>query len=180
MGFFDFIKKKDAVPLDPLKDLILEKMRIGYFVDYDMQTWQVIGYNSYEYGEGESVDEWELKHGREKRYLERFEEDEVIWSFGQKIAIGAIEGDLRKYIMKNDDLPENITYNGLSYYLDESGAGYFYKNGTRPGIQFIFWNFIDEANDKYVSIEQWGESDFEASAGIFVEEYQFTNILPGE
>ena len=60
------------------------------------------------------------------------------------------------------------------------GAGYFHKNGQGRGIQFIFWDFIDDTGDNFVTIEQWGESEFEASAGICVEEYQFTNILPGE
>jgi hypothetical protein len=124
------------------------------------------------------TDEWEITSGRKKRYLERAEDDEIIWTLSKKIPISAIEGDIRKYIIAHDDPPEKFVYSEKTYYLDESGTGRMLKQDTVPK-EFVYWEFIDEDDENLVTIEQWGETEFEAAAGHYVEEYQFTNILPG-
>jgi hypothetical protein len=149
-------------------------------VDYDMKTWQVLSRNKYDFGEGYISDEWELKGAGDSWFLERYEDDEVEWSFSKKIPIGAIEGDIRKHIIENDDPPSKIEYKGTMYYLDESGAAYFLKDGKEPKQEFVYWTFIDESEENFIAVEQWGEKEFEAAAGLYVEEYQFSNILPGE
>ena len=35
-------KSVDDAP-DPIADLVLEKLKVGYLVDYDLQTWRVTG-----------------------------------------------------------------------------------------------------------------------------------------
>jgi len=180
VGLFDFLKNKNDDTLDPLKDLVLSKIRPGYMVDYDMKTWQVTGYNVYDFGDGYKSEEWELTSGNETGYLELYEDDQVEWSMGRKIPIGSLEGNIRQHIIDHEDPPERITYQGTTYFLDESGAAYFLKDGKEPKQEFVYWTFIDESEEKYLSIEQWGEKEFEASSGVFVEDYQFTNILPGE
>ena len=180
MGLKDFFGKKSGESIDPLKDLTLSKLKPGYIIDYDMKTWQVTAYNKYEFEDGYKAEEWGLNSGDEICYLERSEDDEVEWSLSKKIPIGAIEGDIRKYIIDNDDPPAKLVYKGKTYYLEESGPGYFYEGGNEPGKEFIYWEFIDEADKHFISIEQWGETEFEAAEGFAVEEYQFTNILPGE
>ncbi|MFQ5822600.1 MAG: DUF4178 domain-containing protein [bacterium] len=179
MGLKDLFKKKED-EFDPLKDLELSKLRVGFFVDYDMTTWEVTDYNKYDYGEGYITDEWELTTGREKWYLERSEDDEVEWNLAKKIPIGAIEGDIRKYIIEHDDPPSQVVCKGKKYYLDESGTGYLYEGGQGAAKEFVYWDFIDEEDEHFLTIEQWGETDFEAAEGYYVEEYQFSNILPGE
>lgn len=173
-----FTKKEDD--FDPLKDLELAKLKVGYYVDYDLKTWEVTAYNRYDFGEGYTTDEWELSEGREKWYLERAEDDEVEWAFSKKLPMGAIEGDVRQHILDHDDPPNQIVCKGKTYYLDESGSGYLYAEGAGPAKEFIYWDFIDEEDEHFVTIEQWGETDFEAAEGHYVEEYQFSNILPGE
>jgi hypothetical protein len=179
MGLKDIFKKnKKGNEFDPLKDLVLSKLRVGYYVDYDMKTWEVTDYNRYDFGEGYSTDEWELTTGHEKIYLERSEDDEVEWTISKKIPIGAIEGNIRQYIIEHDDPPEQVICKGKKYYLDESGAGHMYKGGEGETKEFIYWDFIDEEDENFLTIEQWGETEFEASKGCYVEEYQFSNILP--
>ncbi len=46
-------------------------------------------------------------------------------------------------------------------------------------IELLCWDYYDLSEEKTLTIEQWGEEKFEAAVGIYVEEYQFTNILPG-
>ncbi|ACF13651.1 hypothetical protein Ctha_1187 [Chloroherpeton thalassium ATCC 35110] len=180
MPFNFFFKKKDSEEsFDPLKDLVLSKLKVGYILDYDMKTWVVSDYNKYNI-DGHVSHEWELTSGREKIYLEREEDDDVFWSVCKKLPIGAIDGGIKKYIMENDDPPEQITVKENKYYMDESGAGFMYKGGLGRGIEFIFWTFVDADDKGFITIEQWGESEFDAVEGIFVEEYQFSNILPGQ
>ena len=178
MGFFDRFKKEED-NFDPLADLELSKLKPGFFLDYDLKTWEVKSHNRYDYDDGYTTDEWELESGREKVWLERAEDDEVEWTLSRKIPIGAL-GDVRQHIIDNDDPPEQINYKDVTYYLDESGPGLMYENGSNDGKEFIVWDFIDEDDEKLLSIEQWGEKDFEACVGEYVEEYQFTNILPGQ
>lgn len=177
MGLRDLFKKKED-DFDPLKDLELSKLRVGYYVDYDLKTWEVTDYNKYEFGEGYTTEEWELTAGREKWYLERSDNDEVEWTLSKKIPIGAIEGEIRQYIIEHDDPPEQVVCKGKKYYLDESGAGYLYEGGEEPAKEFVYWDFIDEEDEHFLTIEQYGETEFEAAEGYYVEEYQFVNILP--
>ena len=177
MALKDWFKKKDD--FDPLKDLELSKLRIGFLVDFDMQSWQVTGACRYDYGEGYVTDEWELTSGHDKLFLERSQDDDILWTLSKKIPMGAIDGDIRKHIIAHDDPPDQIIYNEKSYYLDESGTGRLHKQDN-TAKEFVYWEFIDEADQNFVTIEQWTETEFEAAAGYHVEEYQFTNILPGE
>ena len=177
MGLKDLFKKKEE-DFDPLKDLELSKLRVGYFLDYDMKTWEVTDYNRNDFGEGDIAEEWELTSGREKWYLERAEDDEVEWSFSKKIPMGAIEGDIRQHIIEHENPPNQIICKGKTYYQDESGSGHMQKD-DQATKEFIYWDFIDEEDEHFVTIEQWGETEFEAAEGYYVEEYQFTNILPG-
>ncbi|MCB0298288.1 MAG: DUF4178 domain-containing protein [Calditrichaeota bacterium] len=180
MSLFDIFKgKAENEELDPLADLTLSRLKVGYYLDFDLKTWEVTAYNRYDYGEGDYGDEWELTSGREKIYLERGEDDEVEWSVSKKLPIGAIEGNIPRHIIEFEDPPNQIEAKGKTYYLDESGSAYFYKGGRGQRIGFIAWDFIDEEGENFVTIEQWGEEAFEAAEGRYVEEYEFTNILPG-
>jgi hypothetical protein len=40
------------------------------------------------------------------------------------------------------------------------------------------WDYADDSGKYSLTIEQWGETDYELSVGREVEEYQFSNILP--
>jgi len=179
MGFFDFLSKKEPEEIDPLKDLVLSKLHVGFFLDYDMKTWEVTAHNTYDYGDGYFSEEWELTSGNDIRYLERYEDDDVEWSFCQKIPIGKLENNIRQHIMEHEDPPEKIRYENSDYFLDDSGAAYYSKAGNGAREELIYWTYITEDEKNFITIEQWGESEFEASTGLYVEEYQFTNILPG-
>ncbi|MFQ5738017.1 MAG: DUF4178 domain-containing protein [Acidobacteriota bacterium] len=179
MGFWDFFEKKQSGAPDPLKDLVLSKLRVGYLVDFDLQTWQVTAHSRYDFGEGCRSEEWQLTSGRTVRYLEREDDDDVEWSWSQKIPIGAIDGDVGRHIIDHDDPPSRLVFKGKTYYLEESGPARMYEGGGGTPKEFVYWDFIDEGDGQFLTIEQWGETDFEAAFGQTVEEYQFTNILPG-
>ncbi len=58
-------------------------------------------------------------------------------------------------------------------------GGYFCKGEGKERIEFLYWDYYDLSEEKTLTIEQWGEDKFDSSVGNYVEEYQFTNILPG-
>ena len=177
MGLRDLFGKKeqDSAP-DPLADLVLGKLRVGYLVDYDLKTWEVTGYCRYDF-DGDRVEEWEITAGgREKRYLELADER---WSLAEKIVIGVIDGDVRSQILREEDPPSRIVHKGTQYYLDNSSAGYMFPNGEGKGVEVIRWEFLDEDEERFLGIERWSETELGAATGFFVEDYQFTNILPG-
>ncbi len=177
MGFKDLFKKDKPQP-DPLRELTLSNLKVGYFLDYDLKTWEVTAYNVYDFSEGDKAHEWQLKSSAETVYLELETDDEDYWSWSRKIPFGSLGSGLKEHIQQHGDPPDEIEFEGMTYYLEETAGGHFLKDGQEPGREFLRWSFADESGKKLLGIEQWGENDFEASAGEEVEEYQFTNILP--
>ena len=80
--------------------------------------------------------------------------------------------------MYSGDPQTEIAYDGATYYLIQTAGGHYLKNCKGPGQEMLSWSYEDDSGSKYLTIEQWGEEDFQASVGIAVEPYQFTNILP--
>ncbi|MEE8397638.1 MAG: DUF4178 domain-containing protein [Desulfobacterales bacterium] len=179
MGLRDFFSKKneERAP-DPLSDLTLEKLGVGYFVDYDMKTWCVEACNHYDWGDGDTTYEWQLVSHDDTLYLERQPDDEDHWSVSWKIPIGTLGVDINAHVQQHDDPPDEIQVEGTAYHLDETGGGQFYKGGSQPGKDVLTWDYVDDSGESFLSIEQWGETEFEASIGKEAEVYQFDNILP--
>ena len=177
---WNIFRKSEKTEIDPLHDLVVHKMEMGWIVDYDLKNWEVAAVHRYDFGDGDIVKEWELRSGTEIIFLEYENEDGEFYSVSRKMTLGKIEGNIRSHLQAHDNPPEQLTYNGDAYYLDEDGGGLFFKNGQEPGQEFIFWTYTDEAGEKFVTIEQWGASEYAAFAGDYAEEFQFSNILPRE
>lgn len=176
-----FGKTSDETSAEPdLTDLSLSDLKVGYYVDYDLKTWQVTASNTYDWGSGDVSHEWQLKSHEETIYLEKETDDEDYWSVSRKIPFGRLGNTVRQHLAENEEAPDEIELDGVAYYMDESAGGKFLKDGQGPGREMLVWDYEDDSGRRYLSIEQWGEEDFEASLGEPVEPYQFTNILPGE
>ncbi len=181
MGLLNFFsKKKEPEASDSITNLSLSKLKKGYFLDYDLKSWEVKAASYYDWGDEDLSQEWQLVSHDETMYLEREFDDEEYWSVSSKISLTDIDSGLRNHIVKNDDPPDHISFNGVDYTLDESCGGHFYLENGVQGRKILSWNYVDSSGDLYLSIEQWGETEFEASTGKKVMDYQFTNILPGE
>ena len=180
MSWKDFFRKKAQNEPDPLASLTLANLQVGSFVDFDMETWEVFAYHYYDWGSSDRSFEWQLQTHDQTIYLERESDDEDDWSISRKIPITRLGSGIKQHIIEHENPPDEIEFEGTTFYLEETSAGQYYKNGKGPGQDLIAWDYEDDSGKKYLSIEQWGESDFEASVGEPVEEYQFTNILPGK
>jgi hypothetical protein len=182
MGLLDFFskKKKGDEDTDSIADLGLSDLKAGYMVDYDLATYQVEAHNFYDWGKGDKSYEWQLKGIDTTYFLEVEDEDEKEWSLNRKIAFGKLDPQVKESILESGDPPREITLDGVTYYQEEMAGGHFHKDcQPENGREFLRWSYEDDDGSKYLSIEQWGEMEFEAYTGIPVEPYQFSNILPG-
>lgn len=180
MGWKDLFGKKPKKDdeVDIMTEFGLSDLKVGYLVDYDLKTWQVTGYNYIDWGGGDISREWQLKSYDETIYLEVESDDEDEWTVSWDIKPNMLDRRIFNHISEYDDPPEQIEFDGMSYFLEDASAGQFYEKGKGPPEEFLNWDY--ECGDSYLSISQWGERDFEVSLGKPVEEYQFTNILPGK
>ena len=167
-------KKQDEI----LTDLRLDQIKPGYYLDYDLKTWEVKAYNKYDWGSGEISDEWHLVCADDAIFLEREVDDEETWSISRKISFNKLGKSIRSHILEHEDPPEEINYENRTYFLEDSAGGNFYPDGKSTSYELISWTYEDESGDNLLGIEQWGEEDFTAWVGESVEYYQFTNILP--
>lgn len=179
MGWKDFFKKEKEAAVESVTHLSLAGLKTGYMVDYDMKSWEVAASHTYDWGEGDATFEWQLKSHDDTIYLERSPGDEDNWSISRKIPIGRVGAGIREHIKTHGDGPDQIEFEGTTYYLEEFGGGHFKEGGQGPGKEVLKWDYTDDSGKKYLTIEQWSENDFEAAVGMPVEEYQFTDILPG-
>ena len=184
MSFWDWLKSVfgETKPEDSPLDVRLADLKKGYMVDYDLKTWQVKSHNTYDF-DGDRAEEWELYSGDDRCYLECEKDDEYEWAISRKIDLSELSEsgtDIAAHIKRHDDPPQEIVYNGTRYSLEESGAGYFFPDGRVAGDEMIYWDYTDESGEKLLTVEQWGETDFEASIGKTVKDYEFRNILPGK
>jgi hypothetical protein len=112
-------------------------------------------------------------------YLERADSDgEIVWTLTESIPINQLSEDVVEHTVRHEDPPERLTHNGRSYSLTESGAGLFHEDARGPGSEFISWSYCDASGKNVLFVTQYGERDFKSVAGKYVEEYQFSNILP--
>lgn len=179
MVLTDFFKKKhDQEDIDPIKDLILSKMKVGYLVDYDLKTWEVTGHNIYDWN-NEFTEEWLLTSSEEIVFLEMDKRDsQTIWAISKKVSLSNIDHSIIAAIKRDEDPPEEIIYKAKKYYLVQNSAGYFLKDGKGDGDELLTWDYEDEEEENNITIKQWGEDEFELYEYKFVKEYEFTNILP--
>ena len=175
-------RKGDDLPLE----LSLSTMKVGFLVDYDLKTWEVIGCNTYDY-DGETALEWELRSGDDVRFLERStDEGEVELTFTRRISLRDVEEDVAGTILDEGEPPEIVNLEGIRYVAAESATGVQLKQGGEgaengeeaEGREFVSWCYESDEG-RVLFVAQWGDRDFTAYEGEYVEEYQFVDILPG-
>lgn len=179
MGLFDIFKKKKKEEYDP-NNIRITDLKKGFMLDYDMKTWEVKEMYEYDWGDNFFSFEYKLDCGDDVVYLSVEQEDDVELSIMRKVKIRAVGEDLPEEIAKNEVPPKKLNYNGLTFYKDGESPGYFRNMDEKPeeSTEFISWDYYDESEKNVITIEQWGEREFEAAVGIVAQEYEFSNILP--
>ncbi|MFC7393657.1 DUF4178 domain-containing protein [Scopulibacillus cellulosilyticus] len=164
MGFFSRLFKSDETP--KVEKRTLMNLKVGDMVSYELADYQVVGkltfndhgYRWYEYQlEGRSGTIWvnvEL-------------DDELEVSVYKKV---------KKKL--SEPIPDKIEMDGIIYYLDEKGTANVSGQGRSvnvSGMQVHYYDFCDENEEKYLSVEIWG-GDIEVSTGACANDYDFEII----
>jgi len=178
MGLFDFLKKqKDAEDTDSFVYKMMN-MDKGSIFDYDMKSWVVEEVYEYRWQNGGGAVEYLVDSGEEKLFLSVEDDDGIEISLSHKVKIGSVDPALSGLIERTEQPPATIVFDGTQFMLDAESVGMFRDCGGGDWEDLISWDYYDKDEKQILSIEQWGENDFDASAGIVIEEYQITNILP--
>jgi hypothetical protein len=191
MGLLDFLRRlfgggasssddaaRDAGP-DPT-NLTLADLRSGYMVDFELQTWTVVEHNQYDY-QGFLTDEWKLRNVEDETiFIEYEDDDEAIFTLARRIPIQDVhgpEGDapIDPALRDAEAPPDAVTYDGTRYELVESGPAAYLRKGQRAELSY--WMYESSDGD-VLTLERYGEQALEASAGRYVEPFEFDNILP--
>ena len=179
MGLMDFFrKKKTPASPDPLSGLTLATLQRGYYLDYDMKTWKVMAVNTYDWGEGDISREWQLQCHDDTIFLEMETDDEPFWSISRKVPLKKLDQHIILQLKSGGDPPPTLPFEGKIFTMEESGGCLFHANDAKEGREMFQWSYEDTSGTRFLTIEQWGEKDFELCLGKKVEEYQFSDILP--
>jgi len=181
MGIFDFIKKKNRVNRESHYDatnIRVTDIEKDYILDYDLDSWIVTKMFEYDWGNNFFTREFLINNGKESRYLHIEEGDEIEICVTEKIGIRALGPHIKDILQETGKPPGKITYDNVVYYLDSENPGYYRNVENEDWYEVISWLYLNEKEDKLIHIEQRGEDEFEATIGIYIEEYKISNILP--
>ena len=178
---FDFFKKKKAPAYD-VTNLSLKDLNVGFIFDYDMKSWVVKEVYKYDWGNNNFTSEYKVDSGDEVAFLHIADEGELEISLSKSIRLSKIDEAIADEIEKNEKPPRKIHFNEKLYFLEEDAAGYFrdLSKDTEDWEELISWEYLNDEATNVLSITQWDIRNIEASAGLILKEYQFSNIIPSE
>lgn len=184
MGIFDIFNKNKKPDYDPLNVKVTD-LRLGFVFDYNLESWIVKEEYEYDWGDNCFTREFKITNGDKTAYLHVEDDDEVKITISDKIKIRKIDEDLPEYIRSNGESRTKLVYNNKTYFLDKESPGFYRdvakspdKNKDESWTEFISWDYYDESEKFAISIEQWGENEFDASVGEIIEEFKISNIIP--
>ncbi len=177
MGIFDFFNKKE--PHYDSTNIQVKDLDVGFVFEYDLSTWEVKAIYEYDWGDNYFTREFKIDNGSEVLFLSLEEDDELELSVSKKIKVRALGDNLLEVLQQKQEPPKTITYNNISYYLENSSPGYFHDIAKGDSWEeFHSWDFEDNEGLNILCIEQWDEMEFEASIGKNIKEFEIANILP--
>jgi len=178
-NFFKRKKDEEELKYDPT-NMHVTQLAKGFFVDFTMESYEVHEEYEYEWEDGLIGKELQLFNGTKKLYLYMETDDDLELSIAEKIKLSAIDVNLARYIMEDDEPPAELEYQGVKYFLQKERLGHCHKKGTKKedADALISWEFVDEFDTSVLTIERWGEKEFEAAIGENVREIEFSNIIP--
>ena len=177
MKFANFFKSRQA-KYDSTNIRITD-LDVGFVFEYDLKTWEVQACFEYDWGDNFYTQEFKIFNGTKTMFLSIEDSDEMILSISEKIKTRQLGEDVHESLFGKQKVPASFDHQGQRYFLDKESPGFF--NDVAKGdewIEFISWDYEDESGEFVICIEQWGEREFEASAGKRIREFEISNILP--
>lgn len=180
MGLFDFLKKKEKEPEYDVTNLSIKDLGVGFLFDYDLKSWQVKEEYEYDWGSSNFSSEYKIDSGDEVCFLHIEDRGELKISVTKSIKIRTLGSDIIDKTIKKERPPKKLELDGIQYHLHTDNAGYFNDKsaGSSDWEELMSWEYYDDDEKHVLSITQWGERDFDASAGTMIKEFEISNIIP--
>ena len=176
MGIFEFFKKKKELTA---VDYTVNNLKKGFMLDYFLKTWEVKKVYIYDWGNNSYSREYYLHSGNENLYFNVEDDDELICSVWKKIQLTQISPGLVEIIGATDEGPATISYNNATFVKISSNPAHCFEEGTEDDFyELINWIYQNTDNKELISIDRVGEEEYEVSHGSYVQEFEFSNILP--
>ncbi|MGQ1911541.1 DUF4178 domain-containing protein [Marinifilum sp. RC60d5] len=177
MGITDFFKRKQ--PKYDSTNIRVTDLDVGFVFEYDLESWEVQASYEYDWGDNYFSKEYKINNGRKTLFLSVEDDDEISLSVCDKIKVRELGETVHADLLNHQKAPASLVYKDRKYFFEKESPGYFNdKARGEDWVEFIAWDFEDESGEYLVTIEQWDEKEFEASAGKVVKEFEISNILP--
>ena len=86
--------------------------------------------------------------------------------------VGLTKGRLREI---DDEEEGEIVYQGETYVYEDSDEATFYRYGDRSnGERFYYWDFENNAGDRFIGVERWADGAYEVSYSEAIQPHQVT------
>ena len=182
MGFFDklFGKKKEE-----RGEVTLWSLEIGDHLEYFLESWEVIDECRYDWGNNDVSAEYTLNTGSKKVFLNVAGDNyqpEINVSTAIKIHDLVSDSlNVKEYIVENDEPPKFIIFRDKKYRFDSEYLGVCYEGeDDDEGSELVSWEYLSEDKENTLSVERWGEYEFEVSIGKNVNVFEFSNFVPSK
>ena len=166
---------------DP-SNITIENLKMGYILDYDIQTWEVTHEWQYDWENNTTEKEFKLMSNADPLFLTICKEArQLTVKIGKQINIFAIDEHIESEII-NKGRPYNILkFENITYYRDAQfdGISYFVSE-PNSGTRVVAWDYYDGVRENHLRIIQKGRGDFKVTQNKMVSPYEFTDILPKE
>jgi hypothetical protein len=156
--------KKDERP--QVVERTVFNLQMNDFVTYDLEDYEVVGKLTYS-DHGFTWHAYQLKSTDRTLWLSVEMDDELLLGIYEK-----------NKVKISEPIPKEITHEGVTYYLDEQGVASVTGIGRGQNVNGAtckYYDFCDEEEENYLSIEVWG-SEVEVSKGYDIEEYELKII----
>ena len=150
----------------------------GYIFEYGIETWTVTALFEYDWGNNYFTREFVIKNGTIEKFLHIEDDGGLVVTLSEKVKLRKLGEDVCDYMESNQKPPKKINYKGVTYYLDEKTPGYSKEIDAANWEELVSYNYLDEEEEKTLSIEQYDDEEFEVSKGIIIKEIEISNILP--
>ena len=179
MGIFDFLKNKKEPEkhYDPLNIQVTD-LEKGYLLEYDLETWTVTKMSEYDWGSNYFTREFNIETRGKLRFLHIENDDQLVITLSEKLKFRKLENAVHNAIESTGKPPKKISHKNVDYFLDEESPGFYRNVENEDWEELISYSYLDEDEKKCLSIEQWGETSFEASIGTKIKPFDISNILP--
>ena len=153
-------------------------LKRGYILDYDMESWEVVGSYTYRY-KTHVAKEYKIRSGSKTLFLNVSDANSLLLSLSGETNINEVDARLRTSIASEQPIVR-FDWKGETYTLKETSRGQFTDNRLQDWADFVGYEYVDKDNARFVYISKWEDGSIECYTGKYLKEFEISNILPGK